>query len=337
MKRSERSESRGARSKHGFSLVGGLYYDFTCAVHNWRQSRQKGLRDVRSEKTKDLLFVWVILSLSLVGVAVFWVYVNWSSIFMAFENPNGGYWLGNFKIIFEELKVSGSQISESLRNTMIFFFVGFFISMPLNYLFSYFIYKKIAGVKFFRVVFFLPAIVSAVVLTSFFKFMLYPDGPIPPVWVSLFGGESPIFFANSSYALPTIVVFSIWAGLGPGFLMNVAAMSRIPSDVLEYAQIDGVSHWQEFTKIIFPLIWPFISMNIFMGLTGILGASGPVLLFTNGNYGTMTLSHWLYLKTIGGASYLPQAAALGLMMTLVNLPFAIGFRALADRVEPVEY
>lgn len=313
-------------------------YDAGCAVTARFRRKSSRPRTMRQHRRVELIFIWSVLAMSLIQIAIFWVYGNASSIFLAFRDETGPeitYGLQNFKYIFNELTNSASQLIISIKNTLIFFVFGFFVQTPLVYLFSYFIYKKIPGYKVFRFIFFLPAVLSAVVMTSFYKFMFSPGGPMSEIW-RMFTGEAPIFFSNSDYALKLIVIYNIWSGVGPGLLYYVATFSRIPDDVLEYARIDGVNSWQEVRYFILPLTWPFFSTMLFISLTGIMGSTGPILLFTQGQYNTSTIDYWMYVNTTGETS-LPYAAAFGLFLTCINMPIAILFRWLANRVETVDY
>lgn len=128
------------------------------------------------------LFVVGMLSVAMIHFLVFWLYVNLSSILMAFKNVTleGTKWgFGNFKIMFDSFANPASELRGAFVNTMIFFSINLLVKLPLTFLCSYFLYKKIKFYKYYRFVFFLPSIISAVVLTSLLKYMVNPGGPIP--------------------------------------------------------------------------------------------------------------------------------------------------------------
>ena len=95
--------------------------------------------------------------------------------------------------------------------------------------------------------------------------------------------------------------------------------------MLEAGQIDGCNWIQEFFYIILPSIWPTISTILILSAAGFLGASGPILPFTEGRYGTMTLAFYNFALVSGtGAKtdyYL--ASAIGLCMTAISFPLAM--------------
>ena len=166
-----------------------------------KAGRRTGFNENRLRKN---LFIVGMLSIAIVHFLVFWLYVNLSSILMAFKNVTieGTKWgFGNFKIMFDSFRNPTSELRGAFVNTMIFFAVNLFIKLPLTFICSYFLYKKIKGYKYYRFVFFLPSIISAVVLTSLLKYMVNPGGPLPRIYEMLWGREAPLFLADSDYAL----------------------------------------------------------------------------------------------------------------------------------------
>jgi ABC-type sugar transport system permease subunit len=114
------------------------------------------------------------------------------------------------------------------------------------------------------------------------------------------------------------------------------AFKRVPQEVVEAAKIDGANAFRELTQIMIPMMWSTLSTLLILKLTNIFGVSGPIILFTQGAYGSTTLSYWIYEQVKEFGQYnLP--AAMGLMFTAVNLPFVIIIRWLFNLKEDVEY
>lgn len=139
-------------------------------------------REKQKLKIKRYLFVLSIIILPLINFIVFYLVQNFSSFIMAFQVKKQGisYWsFDNYVRIFREFTQSdrSSDLYISLINTFKFFFLGI-IMLPVSFLTSYFMYKKIFLHGVFKIVFFLPSILSAVVWSSIFKLVLEPTGPI---------------------------------------------------------------------------------------------------------------------------------------------------------------
>ena len=263
------------------------------------------------------------------------------SILMAFETPSkkGTYYsFYQFSVVIEQLRMPDSKIFESLINTLKFFAFDLVVMTTVCVCASYFIYKKIFMYKFYRFVFFLPAILPSIVLVAVFKEIIGANGPVLALWETI-TGEAPAILKDSRYALNTIMFYQLWTGLGMSVILFTASFARIPPSVIEYGRLEGISPLKELVLIMIPLIWPMLSVILLQKFIGIFGASGPILLFTQGDANTYTLAYYIYSYTAGinGAVNLNLASAVGLFFTLIGLPIAILFYKLANKVEAVEY
>lgn len=305
-----------------------------------KAGRRTGFNENRLRKN---LFIVGMLSIAIVHFLVFWLYVNLSSILMAFKNVTieGTKWgFGNFKIMFDSFRNPTSELRGAFVNTMIFFAVNLFIKLPLTFICSYFLYKKIKGYKYYRFVFFLPSIISAVVLTSLLKYMVNPGGPLPRIYEMLWGREAPLFLADSDYALGVILFYTIWSGFGVNIILFQGAMSRIPPEIIEAGKIDGVGMTRELFQIVTPLVWPTISTVVVLAFVGIFSSSGEILLFTKGLYDTYTISYWIFelVQGIKGTVNLEYASTVGIFFSVIALPIVLLVkRGLEKITESVEY
>ena len=99
------------------------------------------------------IFIGIMLSVGLIQFAIFWLYVNFDSILMAFRlsTKEGFVWtLDNFKRFFHEYSIPEYELSLALKNTLLLFLVGTIIGLPTSLLFAYYLYKKILFAKFFK-------------------------------------------------------------------------------------------------------------------------------------------------------------------------------------------
>ncbi len=283
---------------------------------------------------KRKLFIIGMVSVPVLSFLVFYVYVNFNSILMAFQQLKNGeviYSFKNFEMLFNEFANPFSVMKESVINTLIFFSVNLFIMIPLTSVLSYFLYKKILFYKFFRVVFFLPSIISAVVLTMLYRYILSVDGPIVALLVNIFNlPVKPEIFADSRYALTAIIIYGIWTGFGSNMILFNGAMSRIPEEIIEAGELDGIGCFRELVQIVIPLVWPTLSTVIILASVGIFTASGPILLFTKGEFGTYTISFWIFMQVYNGGN-MEYASAVGLFFTVIGFPFVFAVKYLLTR------
>jgi ABC-type sugar transport system permease subunit len=282
--------------------------------------------------TKKRLFVLGMLSVPTIHFFVFWVWVNIDSVLLVFQN-NFGQWVGleNLKWVFNTFRNNPDlDMFLATRNTIIFFVWNVLIETPIAVVLAYIFYKKLPGNKFFIICLYLPSIITGTVMTSVFKNFIGTDGPIKMLMNSL-GRVWEYPLASDKTALKTILVYQIWTGYGLNIILFRSAMNRIPHEIFESAALDGISMRKELTSIIIPLIWPMLATMIILAVAGMFGASGPVLLFTNGDYGTMTVAHAMYLQ-YRIYNQVARAATIGFIFTVVGIPLVFLTRWASNKI-----
>lgn len=266
---------------------------------------------------------------------IFWIIVNVDSILLAFQIEKAGVgtvWsFDNFKAIINDLTLPNSEVLISLKNTLIFFASKVLLILPLSLLLCYFLYKRIWMYRFFRYVFYLPVIIAPSVLVIIFRYVIAANGPVGMLTQAM-GKELIPFLTDSRYALGTILFYTVFFGLGGNMVLLSGAMNQIDNSVVEAGIIDGVNTFQEIFHIVIPGIFPTLFTLIIFDFVGLFGSSGPILLFTAGEYKTNTVSFWIYNLVLNSGSY-NYAAALGLMCTVVGAPIALLIKRLLNGKE----
>ena len=123
-------------------------------------------------------------------------------------------------------------------------------------------------------------------------------------------------------------------------LLLTGAFSRIPSDLVESAQLDGIGFWRELWSITLPLISSTINTLLVIGTTSVLTTFLQPMLLTGGgpNETTFTISYYITMSVKQGANGLPSAATIGVFMSLVAIPIILLFRKLLDKLlPPIEF
>lgn len=314
-------------------------------VHS-RVSLETKFRKVTSSKEfHKNLFVFLVLLLPTIGFLVFWLYVHLDSFVLSFrtnpditifDDPQGviqDFTFDNYIKIYRELFSENGSLWKATINTLIYFFSGLVISLPISILFSYFIYKKIRGYKFFRVITYLPTIITSSVLIALFIQMFSIGGPFHYIEMQKSGGNlvgyQPFFLKNSHIAMFTLVFYSISFSFGGNIVVLSGAMNSIDKQILEAGELDGCNWVRELFSIILPTIWPTISTMILLSFTGIFGASGPLLAFypTLNNQidinAVTTLNFEMYRYVVGNlgrAQDLCFASAIGMVLSVLTIP-----------------
>mgnify|MGYP001852514830 FL=1 len=305
----------------------------------------KTKNNLSKKQRKKYLFVYLMLLPAFINFAIFYVGINVNSFVMAFQHPVGvggdgfliEYGFTNFIRIFRELAVPTNNLTIGLNNTLLYFITNILITVPLSYLFSYFLYKKMWGYKFFRVVFFLPSIIPGLVYVSSFREVLNFGGPIDVMWVALFGENLPPLLSDPSTATWTIVFFCIWTGFGVNLLLYQGAMGRIPEEVIEAGKLDGVSWVREMFQIVTPMIWTTLSTTIVLALSKIFTSTGPIVLFDENDsartYEMWTISYWIFNQTYSTTA-VEYPAAVSIFFTILSFPFVMFVRWFFNKIDP---
>lgn len=298
--------------------------------------KSNSIKKKRTDKEK-VIFILFCITIPIIQWLIFYVYANVDSIFMAFRDSNGALTMENFKRFFVELKTPSSDIRLAFKNTFITFLI-LLVTYPFKVLVSYFLYKKVPGSAVFRVLFFLPSILFSVCTAMVFTRFVGTTGIIAKaVQEMLHLDYVPELLADSRFANIVVLLNMVWLGFPGDLIIWGGTFARIPNEVLESGKIDGVNWWTEFTKIMVPLVWPTLSLQMILMFCGIFGASGQVFLLTGGGYGTITLSVWMYkvLLENSGNMYTSNVynylSAVGLMITIVAVTMSLCIRKFTDK------
>ncbi len=301
-----------------------------------RGKRKIGLRN-------QLLFYCLILAVPTVQFCIFYLAVNVNSILLAFKqyNPDGSYtFIGfeNFAKVFSDL-THVQYLKAAFWNSLLLGFFTLAVGMTLALIFSYYIYKNAFLSGVFKVVLFLPQIVSALVMVVMFKY--FAEDMLPTIVLKLFGTEMRGLISDSSTQFPTILVYSLWVGFGPQILMYSGAMSGISESIIEAGKLDGISPLKEFFRIVIPMIWSTVVSFIVVNLAQVFVNQMQLFSFfgTEAEYSLYTLGYYLYSamkRTSTELSDYPYLASFGLTLTLFTIPVTLIARKLLERAFRVE-
>jgi ABC-type sugar transport system permease subunit len=291
------------------------------------------------------LFIILMLIYPVAQFLIMWLGVNINSIFLTFKSfyngklvwvfQNPTIWDGdsahfwstlfyNYATLFQSFSSPDTQSLFSA--SLVYFVISCLITLPISMVFSYFVFKKIAGNAFFKVIFFLPCILPLFILTTVYSLSLSPNGFIAGALKAM-GANYGSFFDDlfiGDRAQWMVWLFCIWAGIGYDVILLTAGMSRIPRDILESCKMDGVSPMREFFKIIIPLSWPTITTLFIFGMMSVFTVTFQPFFLTSGQYNTMTIGLQIYQES--GGSALQGPATLGLFCSVVGAPIIVATR-----------
>ena len=289
----------------------------------------------RKRNLKRVMFIASFISVPILHFLVFTVYTNLNTISLSFESfdmQTGKYvfvaWR-NYREFFDSFSAPGSVLGKAIRNSVLFFVVNDFVILPLSFFSSFFLYKKIPLSNIYRVIFFLPSIISVVVLTMLFSFMFDSSIGIVDGFLKLIGKENLIpelgWFGDRKTAMPIVLLYCVWAGIGSNVVLISGAMSRIPTEMIEAGRLDGLSLFREMISVTLPLIGSMLATLMMMGVPVIFTLFLQPMLITNGGPDGETYTIALYIVTaIRNENNLTMGATVGILCALVGTPLVVG-------------
>jgi multiple sugar transport system permease protein len=214
------------------------------------------------------------------------------------------------------------------------------LSVPVIIVFSVIIsvcfFEKFPGWEVFRGIYFMPAIISTVVIGFLFRTMFrYVDGPVNIVLRMLGLGLLAIDWLSVGWsARLTLMIAIVWMSFGTANLIMLAGLSQYPSSIFESSIIDGASWLKRVVFIYIPLLRPTIQFylvtSVIWTFSGMFGLIFPL---TNGGpgYETTTLDYIIYLKAFSGINELGTGSAIATILMMILLILTFLYIRVSDR------
>ena len=227
-----------------------------------------------------------------------------------------------------------TALSNSLLASL--FTVG--VSICIALVFSLYIYHKQWGHKFFKVILFVPSIISSIVMVKMYA--MFCDEALPDLMETLFNvTKAKGLLANLDTRWGAIIFFNLWSGFGSSILIYVGGMNNISESVAEAAKLDGVNILQETWYITLPLIYPTLLTFVTAGLTGVFTNQLGLYSFWGdaADQNVITVGYWLYREVAraqGQITTYPYISAVGLLCTIVCIPVTFFVRWLMNKLGP---
>ncbi len=227
------------------------------------------------------------------------------SLFRA--GPDGPAFVGldNFRTLFGDPRWSVG-FWNALANNFWFFIIHMVVQNPIGVVLAALLSSPTLRFKaFYRTAIFIPTILSFVIVGFIWKLILSPLWGVAPSMMDLVGLKSWFmpWLGKEEYALTTVALISVWQFVGIPMMLIYAALLSIPDEVIEAAEMDGITGMAQFWKIKLPLILPSIGIISILTFVGnfnafdlIYSAQGAL---AGPNYATDILGTFLYRTFFG--------------------------------------
>lgn len=222
-----------------------------------------------------------------------------------------------------------------LRNTGVFL-----LTIPVQFLISMMIavilHDQIPGWKFFRMVYYLPSILSMTVVGLLYKILFSYSGPINEILRALGLDMLAIEWLNSGGTARFVVFLClVWSNIGWQVLIIFGGLSGLEHSVLEAATIDGTGFWSKLFYITIPMLSRTVEYSFIATMIWIFTGIFPLIFSMTGGgplYETTTLDYMVYVKGFNG-SKMGQACALSVVLLVVILLITVIQMRLSNRAD----
>ena len=227
--------------------------------------------------------------------------------------------MGNFKAI-----LSNASFKQSLRNTVVIWLMNFIPQITIALLLTAWFTShtnEIKGKGFFKVVFYMPNIITAATVAILFNALFsYPVGPVNDLLVSWGLRDEAynfLIFKDPSVLIVAFIQFWIW--YGNTMIVLISGVLGISPDIYEAAEIDGANGIQTFFFITIPNLKTVLLYTLITSLVGGLNMFDIPKLFLNGgpDNATLTTSVFIYNQAFDGSYMYNRAAAASMIMFLI--------------------
>ncbi len=313
------------------------------------ETKQKAERRSMYSKAerKKFPFVYAILAVPIIQILIFFFYVNFSAIILAFQDTKGNWSFESIRRVIasfdagnHEAGVSflqGKSLFEYFGKSIIIWCVNNFLAFPIAILTSFMLTKHMIFSKFFRVVYQIPGIVGAVVFSAIMINIYKSDGPFMIIMTNM-GIDMPVSALQSGLlraeetAFITLLIQTFILGIAGGGLITASAFMSIPEEIFESARLEGCGFWRETFQIAVPCIWPTISTLLTFALCGFFVSDMSLYLYSGGTgqSGLVSVGYLMYRieagiaeegTSLAGRKIYGYASALGVLITVVTIGF----------------
>ena len=165
----------------------------------------------------------------------------------------------NFETLFQD-----TRFIQAMQNTILLIVVVTIITFALALVFAGILTReKIRGQNFFRVVFYIPNILSVVVISGIFSAIYQPENGLLNSIIGLFTDMTdPILWKGETLVMLSLIIAMIWQAVGYYMVMYMASMASVPASLYESASLDGAGRVTQFFQITIPLIWTNIRTTL---------------------------------------------------------------------------
>jgi len=242
--------------------------------------------------------------------------------------------LNNFKILFQS-----DNFYQAFQNSLfLLVFVSIFTMALALVMAGIMTREKIKGQSFFRIVFYIPNILSIVVISAIFSAIYDPSNGLLNAFLRLFNSDGYMWLGDQKIVIWSLLFALVWQAIGYYMVIYMSSMAAVPESVYEAAKIDGASRMKQFFEITIPLVWNNIrttltffvlsTVNISFLLVKTMTGGGP-------DGSTEVFLSYMYKEAYTNSTY-GYGMAIGVVIFIFSFVFSLALNQVTKR-EHYEY
>jgi ABC-type sugar transport system permease subunit len=209
-------------------------------------------------------------------------------------------------------------------NTVYFTAVSVPLSVVLGLVTALLVNQALRGVVIFRSIFLLPYVTVTVALALVWRWIYLPEVGLLNSALALVGIDGPDWLTSRQWAMPALIIMSVWKGFGYNMVLFLAGLQAIPEHLYDAAKVDGATSWRRFLHVTLPMLSPVTFFVVVLSIIGSFQVFDQALIMTNGGPGTATTTLVLYIYQVGFQSFeMGYAAAIALVLFAAIFVFTV--------------
>lgn len=262
------------------------------------------------------LLFYLVLVITPIIRSFFYGFFDWNGLSAPVSNG-----LQNFREILTD-----GVFWLSFKNNILIVLASVFGQVPIGLILAIILNRKLKGASFFRAVFFIPMILSTVVIALLWSTILNSQMGLfnSLLQVAGLGKLAQDWLGDPRLAMFTVSGVVVWQFIGFYMIIFLAALQNIPADIMEAAEIDGATDVQKLFRITLPMLWTTIKTAVVLCIAGSMRSFDLVFVMTQGGpaHATELMATYMYNKTFSVYKY-GYGSAVSLVIFIISFGFIL--------------
>lgn len=255
---------------------------------------------------------------------IFFFIPFFQTIFLSFQDYSTNIYHANFNGLQNYIEIIHNPIFYKVMwNTLLYLILAVPVLVIFPLFLAVLINQKIKGITLYKILIYLPVIVSIVVAAIAFKW-LYAEQGILNYILNVFNIKSIGWLIDPKYAIYSVILVTIWKGIGYYMMIYLAALMSVPKELYEACDIDGAGFFRKHLTVTIPHIMPTIALVTTISSISAMKIFAEIYVMTKGGplNSTKTIVYYIYEKAFENLD-LGYASAMAVILLVIVMVFSL--------------